>query len=217
MAALADVIDQAFNHGCEFHTASGVKRILPPQSAMIHFSTGRVVACDPFYGCDAEAFSQPIAPGDYQVEFSLVDEGRMGIPRIAFARLRVINDAAVSYRPAEPSRFGVDMATACFADASTTAIIANFSSPEDEEHFEQLNNALERSPNLWTKYSVGKAGRGEILAFGAGEGDGTYDSYYAHNADGRLVAIVVDLNLLPLPSLDEPPSESRRPWWRFWA
>jgi Protein of unknown function (DUF4241) len=109
---------------------------------MLHLATGRLVACDPFWGSTIERWCDPftvtVAPGRYPVTLSgvrwdpaLHPRALPPIPRGAAAKLTIRDEPPVTWelalRPGEDPAtlqpdeffgFGVDSGKGCFLDAS---------------------------------------------------------------------------------------------------
>jgi hypothetical protein len=60
---------------------------------------------------------------------------------------------------------------------------------------------------------------GNLIAFTSGVGDGVYTSWFGHDSEGRLVALVTDFQLRQNDSGSslERAARPEKPWWGFWG
>jgi Protein of unknown function (DUF4241) len=90
---------------------------------MLHLATGRLVACDPFWGLEIEASAILSPPVTWELALRPGEDPAMPEPGGFFG-------------------FGVDSGKGCFLDASAVAAMSRFTvtgSPEDFKLFRELN------------------------------------------------------------------------------
>jgi hypothetical protein len=184
---------------------------------MLQLATGRLVACDPFWGSAIErqcdAFTVTVAPGRYPVTLSgvrwdpaLHPRVLPPIPRVGAAKLTIRDEPPVTWelalrpgedpatlQPGEFFGFGVDSGKGCFLDASAVAAMSRFTvtgSPEDFKLFRDLRE--------WAVANV-VVDRGlglNAVLFDCGMGDGDYPTWIGRTPAGDPACFVADLELL---------------------
>jgi hypothetical protein len=184
---------------------------------MLDLATGRLVACDPFWGSAIErqcdAFTVTVAPSRYPVTLSRVRWDQPLHPRVpppvrrgAAAKLTIRDEPPVTWelalrpgedpatlQPGEFFGFGVDSGTGCFLDASAVAAMSRFTvtgSPQDFKLFRDLRE--------WAVANV-VVDRGlglNAVFFDCGMGDGDYPTWIGRTAAGDPACFVADLELL---------------------
>lgn len=186
-------------------------------AGMLHLATGRLVACDPFWGLAIERgcdpFTVTVAPGHYPVTLSRVRWDRTldrsvspPVRRGAAAKLTIRDEPPVTWelalrpgedpatlQPGEFFGFGVDSGKGCFLDASAVPAMSRFtvtSSPEDFKLFHDLRE--------WAVTNV-VVDRGlglNVVLFNCGLGDDDYPTWIGRTAAGDPACFIADLELL---------------------
>ena len=179
-------------------------------AGLLHLPTGRVVACDPFWGSQVQRqvapFTVAVPPGRYPVTLSLA-RGLLGrpdpVPRLGAAAKLTIRDEPVlawevALHPGEdPERLppdqiytlGVDSGHAGLLDASAVGALAALDEPGSEldRLFEQVWG------NDWVNLVVDQAAGLNVVVFHCGLGDGGYATWIGRGVEGEPVCFVVDL------------------------
>lgn len=165
--------------------------------------TGRIVVADPL----TTSFDEPPSPlsltappGVFPVEVALA-RFEDGDVRVACARVRfepsaraVRWDVAVFAGDEPPvgdaiPGYGVDAGMGCFFDEQARGVV-------DEAISEAWLAAMEKnSVDTWT-WHVADVGEANVVMFSSGMGDGFYGSWWGFDADGRLVELVTDFEVL---------------------
>lgn len=168
--------------------------------------TGKLVARDPLAGSEAPPFDLDIPPGNYPVSLRVIHlpnaPATYKYNDVAALVLRLRDTAVVRWDIAltehDPPRdelragsfpgFMVDSAHGAFLDA-----VAQLSLEADDFH-DRLRAA--HQPPGGGVLDLGKAGN--IVFCTSGGGDGVYPAFAAFDADGRVVAVVIDFRMVPL-------------------
>jgi Protein of unknown function (DUF4241) len=179
-------------------------------AGMLRMPTGRLVAADPGVLRDGmEAFTDVLPRGRHPVTLAVARfVEQPGHVRVAGCRVDVREAPAVSWeqalRPGEdPSTLGdgqffangVDAGMLCFFDAAASP------------GFGELTEDWDLPKGLWHELceAVGPAGSGELedpetetnlIAFSIGWGDGAYPVWIGRAADGEVVCVVADGQVL---------------------
>jgi hypothetical protein len=179
-------------------------------AGLLHLPTGRVVACDPFWGSQVRRqvapFTVTVPPGRYPVTLSLA-RGLLGrpdpVPRLgAAAKLTIRDEPVVAWELAlhpgeDPERLqpdqiytlGVDSGHAGLLDASAVGALAALDEPGSEldRLFEQVWG------NDWVNLVVDQVSGLNVVVFHCGLGDGGYATWIGRGVEGEPVCFVVDL------------------------
>ncbi len=162
--------------------------------------TGVIVACDPLCSLDrATPFTTTVPPGTYPVVIGMRDGS------VAYARLDLAEGELSAWLPAmcpdeatptnlrDTPGYPVDAGTGCFVDTSCTAA-AEAAAPA-------LLDRLNAAGYNRNGHAMVPAGDGNLIAFGTGQGDGFYASYWGVDALGTVLCLLTNFGLL---DADEP-------------
>lgn len=204
--------------------------------------SGRIAACDPFiadWAARDDGLVRRVPTGRFPVELALAvgDPARLGT-RVAAARVRFADAPAVRWElarcePGSAARssiaeldgYGVDAGTGCFYDPMITQAAV------DDATTEGWIAALDPAATPGWGAHLATVGDGTVAMFTSGDGDGMYQSYWGEDAEGKLVELVTDFDLLlepdevalPLPATRGEVAHPllaahglivRRGWWR---
>ena len=169
--------------------------------------SGRIYVGDPLtisFKQGEGALTRQMPKGVFPVEVVLARLEEGGDERVACARVRCgpPGARAVKWEPAafngrlppgkdELPTYGVDSGMGCFFDGAARPHVGRETSVGWEEDLGK-NEVIS-----WT-WHVADLGEANIVMFSAGKGDGAYGSYWGFDAEGRVVELVTDFNLLPL-------------------
>jgi len=177
----------------------------------LHVATGRIVACDPFAGAGAMAFSERIAPGDFPVRLHRVGCGEMGV-RVASAWLMIQPGATIVTLEAAalehngPVGYFVDSGLGAFMDAAARAelvkvIDAFYQAHPDGNYYTDMlapgfacNASAPGAIGDWLMHRIPGTAHNMAL-FTSGLGDGAYSSYWGRDSHGEIVALVTDFGV----------------------
>ena len=176
----------------------------------LKIASGRLVASDPFIAPQTTPFAQTIPPGEYPVVLSLFKTSND--ERVAFAKLQVGTNPAVSWKIAElkedpsgeRSFYHVDTGTGSFMDSRTAMVVDEKLGAEIEQgnslFSDEVIQAMEESRRAgkgdWANIFVPEADA-NLIIFGSGWGDGTYRTYLGLDADGKVVEFLTDFEVVP--------------------
>lgn len=202
-----ELIDRAFDSGRTLKSGSVQVTMKCQEMGDILLPTGAIVACDPIYLYDLDPFVHQIAPGRYSVVLSIAEARHSGIQRIAFAMLRVTDEASVSWQLATKARqhtreneddsaqgYGVDVALGSFMDMKAAELLRGKRNEDDRYHdyiFEQVER---HSPN-WANIMLDPATELNITVFSTGFGDGFYTSHWGYDDSGSIACLLTDFKL----------------------
>jgi hypothetical protein len=171
------------------------------QSALdLIVTSGRIIACDPYYCGEEKPFKECIPLGRYPV-ILCVAHFQNGDQRVALAALRISESSPVRWeiatRPGEDeaSRHGycVDSATGCFMDADA-AFWAAERTQNEETFFEDQMTYL---PTWgWVNVSLDSLSAANVVAFSSGWGDGSYPTFFGYDATGQPACLITDFGVL---------------------
>ncbi len=161
--------------------------------------SGRISVADPLthhFDEAAPPLDREVPKGKFPVEIAIADLN--GDERVACARVRFVQDRlAVRWEPAnfadeelkdgEISGYGVDAGTGSFFDAALC------SEEFDEDTSEDWFCGLDDNDGYWY---VAPLKEGNIAMFASGWGDGWYNSYWGFDAEGELVELATDFDVL---------------------
>lgn len=190
----------------------------------LHLPTGRVVACDPFFGSAIYQFGVPftvtVPPGRYPVSVSVAraDSPDPAIPsplRLgAAAKLTIRDEPVVAWELAlQPGQdvaqlgsdetycFGVDSGNGSFFDASAVDAVVplgewgiDFEKGGLRPERERFLAELDRK--AWANLMVDSTAELNIVIFPCGIGDGCYATWVGRTVAGEPACFVADLCLL---------------------
>ena len=200
-----------FRPGANYRLGDGTEAVVEVQDAgILNLATGRVIACDPFWGADVQRrvppFITTVPPGHYPVTLSLA-RGLLDrpdpVPRLgAAAKLTIRDEPVVAWEVAlhpgdDPERLepdqiytlGVDSGHASFLDASAVGPLVALDEPGSEldRLFEQVWG------NEWVNLVVDEVSGLNVVVFHCGLGDGGYATWIGRSADGEPACFAVDL------------------------
>ncbi len=193
-------------------------------AGLLHLPTGRVVACDPFWGSDVQRqvapFTVTVPPGRYPVSVAAIrtdpldpddpDPLRLGVA----AKLTIRQEPVVAWEvalqpgqdlaalaPDEIYCLGVDSGNASFFDAAAIAAVVplgewgiDFEKGELRPERERFLAELHRK--AWANLVVDPVADLNVVMFDCGLGDGGYATWIGRTAAGAPACFVVDLLLL---------------------
>lgn len=163
--------------------------------------TGKLVASDPVAYPETEPFSRPLPKGVFPVVLSVA---RISTDqRVAFATIRFRESLPAKWQvltvgddKTDDSLFSeVDSGVAGFIDCSAAkAMIAQMR--KDEATFnENMDAAMQKTAvDTWSWLNV-PFGKGNLIAFSPGCGDGEYVTYVGFDAAGEASVVVTDFGI----------------------
>ncbi len=171
-------------------------------------TSGRIIACDPYYCAETEPFdAAPIPPGQYPV-IVCVAHLRNGNQRVALAVLQISDTVPVNWANALPVGYDVtrgrryhycvDSGIGCFMDIDAVSAFAQVCEDYDEET-DPILEAMEKNRSLsssWAYACVNQDTGANIIAFSSGCGDGGYPSYFGYDQDENIICLITDFGLL---------------------
>lgn len=174
----------------------------------IHLPTGKLVATDAFVFTEPEPFELPLPSGVFPVNLSIAHFSND--QRVAFATIRFRDSAPVAWtmltldgqdtsKLEKDEIFGypVDSGTGCFIDASAAKVL-NRKMSDNSEFYREMMAAMERTyVHTWSWLDM-PFGKGNLVAFSSGLGDGAYATYAGFDADGEISVVVTDFSVVPL-------------------
>ena len=193
-------------------------------AGLLHLPTGRVVACDPFWGSEVQRqvapFTVTVPPGRYPVSVSVAradspdpddpDPLRLG----AAAKLTIREGPVVAWELAlQPGQdlaaleedeiycFGVDSGNGSFFDAAAVAAVVPLGEwgidfEKGELRPERVRFLDELHRKAWANLVVDAAAELNIAMFDCGIGDGCYATWIGRTVAGVPACFVADLLLL---------------------
>lgn len=172
----------------------------------IAVSSGRIVACDPFYVSEKFtcSFKKKFPMGSFGVYLSVADKKDWG-ERVAFAKIRFSEEKVVRYETAEfvqttessGNEYPVDAGLGCFMDYNASVAFSkdmtDFYNADKDGNF--YSGRLEKffKGGDWAVYPL-KGHR--IFIFSSGYGDGSYTSYIGYDAHGKVVCLITDFAII---------------------
>lgn len=216
--------DQMFRNGVRYRLGSGIEAAVEVQDAgTLKLATGRVTACDPFWGAQVERqvapFTVTVPPGRYPVTVSLARgllDGPDPAPLLgAAAKLTIRDEPVVAWevalqpgqdpaglQPDQIYTLGVDSGSASLLDASAIGALAALDEPGSDldRRFEQVWG------KAWANLVLDQGSGLNIVVFHCGLGDGGYATWIGRNAAGVPACFVVDLLVFsdsPGPTTDK--------------
>ena len=200
-------LEAIFRHGARFRWSG-----LPPVSTQavesagkLHLPSGRLVACDPFWGSSIPSQVRPfevrVEPGSYPVSVAITCKNPPGPSRQAAAvKLLIRDEPVMAWEPAQPEGypaavrrvygFGVDSGTGCLVDMS--ALPALVDAAERRTTLSEGVNDMIRQ--CWI--NVPLDGGRNLLVFNCPLGDGLYPTWIGRTAAGQVGCFVTHLGLL---------------------
>jgi Protein of unknown function (DUF4241) len=200
-----------FRSGVRYRLGDGTEAAVEVQDAgTLNLATGRVVACDPFWGAQVKRqvapFTVTVPPGRYPVMLSLARgllDGPDPVPLLGAAAMLTIRDEPVAawevalrpgqdrarLQPDQIYTLGVDSGNGSLLDASAVGALAALDEPGSEldRLFEQVWS------KEWANLVLDQTSGLNIVVFHCGLGDGGYATWIGRNAAGVPACFVVDL------------------------
>jgi hypothetical protein len=171
------------------------------EAGVLELPTGRLSIRDPYGGYKADwdsdmVFAQ-VSPGTYPVW--VTSAAVAGVPIARGAAVTVLlggEEYPASWRAAvgeedAPGAFGVDASQGCLLDASNLGELERFQQAERDGH-PGFFDTISKTRDVLVRYPDQDQFR--ILVFDCGSGDGAYPVYAGHDAHGRLLRLIVDLD-----------------------
>jgi hypothetical protein len=214
-----------FQPGNRYRLPDGAVAVVEVRDAgLLHLPTGRVVACDPYFGSAIHeycaAFTVAVPPGRYPVTLSVAraDPPAPNMPsplRLgAAAKLTILDEPVVAWElalqpgqdlatlgPDETYCFGVDSGKGSFFDAAAVAAVVRLDDQAIDHEIGDLRpehkrflDELER--NAFANLVVDSAADLNVVVFSCGVGDGCYATWIGRTATGQPACFVADLRLL---------------------
>lgn len=175
----------------------------------LDFPSGKVIACDPAFMSDAQAYTKTITPGSYPLTLFTTGEYQTNV----LAKLTFSNKPADKWIHAYTSvdmedilmgktvGFSVDTGQACLIDEETrdafTAFVVDFikSNPDYDLWKTLIDDSFHESG---TEVSCTRAvipnTKHSFFIFTSGHGDGTYPAYWGVTDEDEVVSLVVDFD-----------------------
>lgn len=201
---MTDHVDFAavFRSGCRFRAEDGVVVVRTRELGKLALPSGRVVACDPLSAFETTPFAFAVPVGTHDV-FAAIATFANGDRRVAAAMVRFsdreirswtlatrADQDASTLGPGQFFGYGVDAGTGCFADAS---VAAELERPEIQDW---LATELDRTYEPTWSHATFRRDDASVVAFSSGWGDGSYASFWGHDAAGNIVALATDFAVL---------------------
>lgn len=222
-------VAEAFGTG-DVATPEGTVKCFTRTVADLVLPTGHIVACDPLVFPETEPFTFTVTPGNYPVVLAIAQFGD-GDQRVAFAKVQFSEKEATAWQmatvpgqdtatlgPGDIFGYAVDAGTGCFMDEAASRLLME-RMKADEEYYQTLIDTMEKTyVTTWSWASVLLSERRaeNCVVFSSGWGDGFYPSYFGFSAEGDVVCLVTDFDVLWRE--DQPVADSikPKPWWKFW-
>lgn len=177
----------------------------------LQLPTGKLVATDAFVFTEPQPFELPLPSGIFPVILNVAHFS--DDQRVAFASVRFRDSTPVAWdmltldgqdtNKLEEGHFfgyGVDSGTGCFIDASAAKVLDR-KMAEDREFYREMMAAMERTyVHTWSWLDM-SFGKGNLVAFSSGVGDGAYASYAGFDPDGEISLVVTDFSVVPLEAI----------------
>jgi hypothetical protein len=167
---------------------------------------------------EAPVLRRPVPLGSHPVLLYLGE----GTELVAYGEMKISNDPVVSWQPADlvgtgrsssnVSVFPVDTGMACFMDPESRSV---FSAHEQE--MEEAYEGYDYAGDYLLEQFHGRDNPGDegcviqpypdqsanMVLFTTGFGDGIYSCYCGHNAEGKLVSVVMDFDIMDSDTVEE--------------
>jgi hypothetical protein len=169
--------------------------------------TGELVACDPFVTPEAQPFKLMFPCGAFPVILSVAEIATD--QRVAYATIRFKESAPVAWEMMTTGNhdastleaghifgYGVDSGTGSFMDRSAGELLSRKMAAETD-FFETMMAEMDKTyRHTWSWLDM-KFGRGNLIAFSSGYGDGVYATYAGFDSNGEVAVVVTDFAVLP--------------------
>jgi hypothetical protein len=198
--------DIDYNHFKDGATIDG-KIIKEHHIGNLDFPSGKVIACDPAFMSDAQAYTRTTKPGSYPLTLYTAGEYQTNIlAKITFSNkpadkwvLAYIAKDTQTISDRNIIGIAVDTGQACIVDETTrdayTEFVADFikSNPDYDLWNALIDNSFRDTK---TEVSCTKAiipnTQHSFFIFTSGRGDGTYPAYWGMTNQDEVVSLVVD-------------------------
>jgi hypothetical protein len=175
------------------------------------FTTGRIVACDPFVSSvDTEPFTVTVPAGTYPVILSVA----LVVPkdrRVACAKVQFHDSAPVRWEMAllpgqdpttlqEGYTFGydVDTGSGCFGDIEALHYLRlRQRNDQGRIYFDEVTGAMKANHHQWANITFAPDTQANCVMCSSGWGDGTYASWWGYDANNAIACLVTDFGVLP--------------------
>jgi hypothetical protein len=166
----------------------------------LRLPTGRLVACDPAAEPEADAFLRVLPTGSFPVFLSVAQIA--GDQRVAFATIRFIEQPPKKWKVltvygAEDSLgFGVDSGVAGFIDQAARVSMMREMQKDESRFYSRMDAEMKKTQvDTWSWLNV-SFGRGNLIAFSPGYGDGEYATYVGLDAEDKVAVVVTDFDVV---------------------
>jgi Protein of unknown function (DUF4241) len=171
------------------------------EAGVLELPTGKLSIRDPYGGYksdwDSDMVFAKVPPGTYPVWVTSADLVGGTMARGAAVTVLFGDEYPASWRAAvgeedAPGAFGVDASQGCLLDASNLGELERFQQAERDGE-PGFFDIISETRDVLVRYPDQDQFR--ILVFDCGSGDGAYPVYAGHDANGRLLRLIVDLDL----------------------
>lgn len=165
----------------------------------LRLPTGKLVACDPVAYPETDAFLQPLPRGIFPVSLSVAqisDDQRVAFATIRFKEKFPLKWQVLTLSDEEDSPgYGVDSGVAGFMDHSVVASMMRQMRKDEEAFYETMDAEMKKTAvDTWSWLNV-PFGKGNLIAFSPGYGDGEYLTYAGLDASGEVSVLVTDFGV----------------------
>lgn len=173
----------------------------------LDFPSGKIIACDPAFMADAQAYTKTIKPGSYPLTLSTSGEYQTNIlAKLTFSDkpagkwiLAYIAKDAQTILDRNITGIAVDTGQCCIVDETTrdayTTFVADFikSNPDYNLWNALIDNSFrDARTDINSTKAVIPNTQHSFFIFTSGHGDGTYPAYWGITNDKEIVSLVVD-------------------------
>lgn len=171
-------------------------------------TSGKLIACDPWFAGEDAYFSETVSPGQYPVIVAIAHisnaDQRIAFAAVLFHERQIVKWQNASFTGVEVTAgklhcYGVDSGTGCFMDADA---VRAFSTLCDESKMSEdpLMIEIEKPEHYvhtssWANCCVDQETGSNIIAFSSGWGDGGYPSYFGYTEDGEIACLITEFGV----------------------
>jgi len=166
----------------------------------LRLPSGKLVACDPVAYPETGAFLQPLPRGTFTVFLSVARVS--GDQRVAFATIRFKEKSPLKWRVLTVSDeedslgYGVDSGVAGFMDRSALASMMRQVRKDQQAFCETMDAEMKKTAvDTWSWMNM-PFGKGNLVAFSPGWGDGEYVTYAGFDSTGAVSVVVTDFSVV---------------------
>lgn len=197
-----------YNHFKDGTTIAG-ETIKENHIGNLDFPSGKVIACDPAFVSDAQAYTRTITAGSYPLTLYTADEYQTNVlakvtfsnkPADKWVHAYIAQDAQ-NILDGNMTGIAVDTGQCCIVDETTrdayTAFVADFirSNPDYDLWSELIDNSFQDSSNdANCVRAVIPNTKHSFFIFTSGHGDGTYPACWGFTDEDEVVSLVVDFD-----------------------